>query len=262
LAPNGIIYGIPSNANNILTINPISENINPNAISTGLTDSNKYRGGTLAPNGNIYCMNNASTIPIGIINTTTNTFSTLAVTGTYSGAVLGTDGNLYCAPSNLDGTSILKIDTTTNTASYITISAIVTNAYAGGALAPNGNIYFAPRAASSILKLSPPYSSASTIAITGSTAEKYVGAVCGLDGNIYFIPSDEQNVMILNPNTDSIDITSISGLSSDIIKYRTGILFPDGRIFCIPAHATNIGIIKTGSPNQPPWMLGACFNKF
>ena len=77
LAPNGKIYGIPYTANNVLIIDPVAntidttnaENIlvidtetNTTTTITGLTsDTTKYFGGVLAPNGIIYGIPASST---------------------------------------------------------------------------------------------------------------------------------------------------------------------------------------------------------
>ena len=53
LAPNGKIYCIPSNATNVLIIDPTTNTADTTTI-TGLTGTNKYSSGVLAPNGKIY----------------------------------------------------------------------------------------------------------------------------------------------------------------------------------------------------------------
>jgi hypothetical protein len=53
LAPNGKIYGIPSDATSVLIIDPTTNTADTTTI-TGLTGIGKWVGGVLAPNGKIY----------------------------------------------------------------------------------------------------------------------------------------------------------------------------------------------------------------
>ena len=47
-----------------------------------------------------------------------------------------------------------------------------------------------------------------------------------------------------------------------INKYAGGTLLPDGRIVCVPATASNVGVISTMVPVDPAFCLGPFFNKF
>ena len=113
LAPNGKIYGIPSNSTSVLIIDPVTNTVDTTTI-TGLTGSNKWRGGVLAPNGKIYGIpyNNSSVL---IIDPVTNTVDTTTISGLLSvaskwaGGVLAPNGKIYCIPTNY--TSVLSINT-------------------------------------------------------------------------------------------------------------------------------------------------------
>ena len=58
LAPNGKIYGIPKDSNDVLIISPSANNVTVDLSTiSGLDGSlNKFTGGVLAQNGNIYAM--------------------------------------------------------------------------------------------------------------------------------------------------------------------------------------------------------------
>ena len=51
LAPNGKIYGIPSNSTQVLEIDPATQTTQ---LFGSLSGTNKWAGGVLAPNGKIY----------------------------------------------------------------------------------------------------------------------------------------------------------------------------------------------------------------
>lgn len=80
LAPNGLIYGMPRNSDDVLVIDP-----NTNAattIPTGTTGGLKWSGGVLASNGMIYAIPQNSN-DVLVIDPNTNTASTIP-TGTAS----------------------------------------------------------------------------------------------------------------------------------------------------------------------------------
>jgi hypothetical protein len=54
LAPNGKIYGIPADTENVLIIDPETDTTTTISGFTGSTGTAKYAGGVLAPNGKIY----------------------------------------------------------------------------------------------------------------------------------------------------------------------------------------------------------------
>lgn len=54
LGPDGKIYGIPTNATDILIIDPVAGTATRSAMGATLTDTAKWRGGVLGPDGKIY----------------------------------------------------------------------------------------------------------------------------------------------------------------------------------------------------------------
>ena len=96
------------------------------------------------------------------------------------GAVLAPNGtDIYVPPYSQ--TTMLKINTSNNTATTIGTYNGTVGKWAGGVLAPNGYIYFSPKAATSILKLDP--SDDSTSNITTTSNQCFAGCHAG-DGII------------------------------------------------------------------------------
>ena len=117
LGPNGLIYFIPYNADNVGILNPSSSSFSTLDISSFISSGNKYSGGVLGPNGLIYFIPlNAN--HIGILNPSSNSFSTLDISSfissnyKYLGGVLGPNGLIYFIPLNADNIGILHLGNT------------------------------------------------------------------------------------------------------------------------------------------------------
>ena len=117
------------------------------------TDSYKWEGGVLAPNGKIYCIpRNATTVlEIDPVNQTTATFGSLEGTDKWIGGVLAPNGKIYGIPAY--STTILEIDPVNKTTS--TFGSVGTDSYKwiGGVLAPNGKIYGIPFNSTTVLEI-------------------------------------------------------------------------------------------------------------
>ena len=161
LAPNGIIYCMPSFETFFLKINTNDDTID--ALTNGpilaptseaISSSEKYQGGALAPNGKIYAMPFSNTGPntgrfVLEVDPVANSYIDLSGAGTisigstrnYVGATCGFDGNIYSTGEL--GSSVLRINTSTTPVTMSTFGSI--SRTWGGVLAPNGKIYFNPR---------------------------------------------------------------------------------------------------------------------
>jgi hypothetical protein len=244
LAPNGKIYGVPYNANNVLIIDPVTDTT---TTITGITGTIKYAGGVLAPNGKIYGVPyNASNVLI--IDTETNSVDTTTITGIsgtnkYAGGVLAPNGKIYGVPYN--ASNVLIIDPVTNSADTVTISGLSTGTdkYIGGVLAPNGKIYCVPRDATNVLIIDPETNSTDTATISGITGvNKYIGGVLAPNGKIYGVPFGANNVLIIDPETNSSDTATITGITGSN-RYVGGVLAPNGKIYCVPYDSSDVLII-------------------
>lgn len=150
LAPNGKIYCIPGSS--VAIIDPVAGTITPNAVSGG-GQANGYFGGVLGWDGNIYCIPCSGTgtgNAVGIINPTTNTFTTISSTAAfYSGGCLGPDGKIYCIPRSGGAIGVINIATQSFSVSSMSLPTGAT--YNGATLAPSGIIYVSPYTSGSVI---------------------------------------------------------------------------------------------------------------
>jgi hypothetical protein len=192
--------------------------------STGASVTSSNTGAAiLAPNGNIYYSVVGSSI--SYYNPNTNAVNSIALGQSIDSpsAVLGADGNMYMYPTNANtGQNIIKITTSTNTASTISAG---TNGWWGMILAPNGNIYGIPaRTMTNVLVLNT--TTGTTTTITGTT-NGYWGGVLAPNGRIYCIPGP--SVAIINPEAGTITPNAVSG-GGQGNGYFGGVLGWDGNI--------------------------------
>ncbi len=153
LAPNGLIYFIPHNADNIGVFNPSTRAFSVIDISSVIAHDAKYVGGVLAPNGHIYFVPYTAD-SIGDFDPSTGGFSVISISVSlcatplrgykYEGGVLAPDGHIYFVPCNAN--CIGDFDPATGIFTFIDISSFITHGikYCGGVLAPNGLISFVP----------------------------------------------------------------------------------------------------------------------
>jgi hypothetical protein len=266
--PNGKVYGIPFSAPFIYIINTFNNTIDINKIS-GLTSTNSYRSGVLAPNGKIYCAPSNFTYPIGVIDTSNDTFYTIPVPqpvpgnggfgGYYRGA-LGSNGCVYLAPARGSGGEPLKIDPTTDTVTHL--SGFNLSNLFGAVTGKDGNVYFTPYGETRMMRVN-----VSNDTPTNVTARPYQsnGMALGGDGLIYIFPEDlnQTSLAALNTDTSSIIVMPNALIAAGTINgARPGaILGPDGVLYTVPSIWGAISTIKTGIPNLPNWMIAPSFNK-
>jgi len=120
LGPDGLIYRVPVNTDNIGVLSPVARTFTSIDISDTITSDWKYWGGVLGPNGLIYIVPfNANNI--GIIDPATQTFTSIDISGTmssdfkYVGGVMGLDGIIYLLFYNANNVDILDPVTQTFT---------------------------------------------------------------------------------------------------------------------------------------------------
>lgn len=109
LAPNGRIYALPW----VATSNVIEVDTSANTYVTtsmSIAGGRKCIGGTLAPDGRIYCTtDNAGVVAVINTNRTPYTISTIS-SSRMNGSCLGPNGKIYCLP-NLSGGGLCVIRT-------------------------------------------------------------------------------------------------------------------------------------------------------
>jgi len=115
LGPNGRIYFVPYNADNIGILDPSTSSFSTLDISSSISSNNKYLGGVLGPNGLIYFVPRNADNKIGILDPSTSSFSTLDISSSissthkYFGGVLGPNGVIYFVPYYADNIGMLNV---------------------------------------------------------------------------------------------------------------------------------------------------------
>jgi hypothetical protein len=152
LSLDGRIFCPPSRGTSILVIN--TNNDTAECDISGLTFSaspvpgpgsqtGRYNGAVLAPNGRIYCLPWVATSNVIEIDTSTNTYVTTSMTVSGGrkciGGTLAPDGRIYCSTDNAGLLAVIN----TNRTPY-TISTISSARMNGSCLGPNGKVYFLP----------------------------------------------------------------------------------------------------------------------
>jgi len=151
LLPNGNVVGVPTGNSNIIQYNPLT---NPptvsNSVAVGAAGVGKFRGGVLAPNGNVVMIASSGTgnSNIGVFNPTALTFTNV-ITNTgisaFIGGVLLPNGNVIMAPftsSNIGMFDPVAL-TYSNCAASGTGSSSVYG-FTGATLLPSGQVVFSP----------------------------------------------------------------------------------------------------------------------
>ena len=274
LAPNGHIYCIPYNANYVMKIdtNYGSETYGkPSRIETEITETDAgasskcWWGGTLAPNGKIYCAPyNAKWVLV--IDTKTDTISYLGKDDTsyefgetnvsvstlmYKGAVLHPDGYIVFVPYN--GQTVACINLKDESIKFAvrdiqSIGLSNANKWSGGVYDPtNDGIVFIPYKKGFSATWGIMYNSTFTImehtSYTALSDSQFEGGVLAPNGNIYMVPRNSDQAAVLSYSSDGA-----SGLfgGTGMGMYMGGVLAPNGCIYCAPY---NTGTILKISPS-------------
>jgi streptogramin lyase len=154
-----------------------------------------------------------------------------------------TTNKIYGAPHHI--TSILQIDTSTDTADFTSLTTTAMGVkWSGGVLAPNGKIYFVPLNHISVCIVDPDRGTADTTTITnlGTSANKWNGGVLARNGKLYFAGQIATTHLVIDPATNTTQ--GITRLISGANATTGGaVLAPNGKIYVIPMRARFIEII-------------------
>jgi hypothetical protein len=263
LAPNGKIYGVPHDAEDILVIDPATDTATRTDFGTALgAATEKWSGGALGRDGKIYCApQEADEVLIidPIAGTATLTDFDIDLSSTpqgdgrttkWQGAIAAPDGKIYCIPFSAN--DILIIDPLTQTVTRSTLGATIplntsggVFRWFGGVLAPNGKIYCMPRNSGMVLVIDPLNNSATTtnFGLTLSDSTKWIGGVLGANGKVYGVPRTATDVLVIDTSNDTATRTDFGLDLSAANKYQGGVLAPNGKIYCVPRAATDMLVI-------------------
>jgi len=209
-----------------------------------LPGENKFHGGVLAPDGDIYFIPSSSN-KVYYLNTTTLQIKSFGDfennNHAWNGGVLGPNGKIYSLPWTVSNNKILEIDPVTKKIETIEIAS---GGYGGQILAGNGKIYGIPDSATQIIEFDPIDKS---ITYFGDLpgVRKYFGGALAPNGDIYGIPLNATNVLRIDPDTRQAH--TFGNLSDDRLKWAGGVLAPNGKIYAAPDDADTILVIDTNS---------------
>lgn len=216
------------------------------------SQTRKWSGGVLAPNGKIYGIpRDASSVLV--INPKTNTVDTTSIPvpaglNKFVGGVLAPNGKIYCAP--FDATYVLIIDPVSQTVDTTSIVGlpVTSGKWCGAVLAPNGNIYCIPHNSTTVLVINPNTNTTVTFVVSDTVGMDWAGGVVGTDGNVYGIPYNSNRVLIINTTFNVVDTTSISGLDGiGAQSWFGGVLASNGKIYGFPSNSTAVLVIDPSS---------------
>jgi hypothetical protein len=285
-APNGFLYFIPYYARLILKVDPTNLQImNPTpasmpSLSVAATSpttggpSGRWLSGSLAPNGKIYCGNNAGG-GVLIINTNNDTFTRINHTLQIRSNALGNNGNIYYPP--WAGNFAAKVNTSNDTLTVLPVNWNTTGPswnngvsrgamylrYWGAVPGPGNKIYGVPYGADRILIINTDtdtvtqgndtvdagFLSNSGIPLANYDAKWSGGTLSPHNNMIYCSPRYAKTILKIDTSDDSVTELPVDW-PADIVqneqtvsKYFSSVLGSDGRIYCVPWRISKMMII-------------------
>ena len=198
------------------------------------TTTTAYRGGVLAPNGDVhfvpYNANRGQKVSAtGVVSTYSLVYT---VASAYTGGVLAPNGDIHFVPYAANRGQKISASGVVSTYSLIYTS---TDTYAGGVVASNGDIHFVPFGARVGQKVS-----AAGVVSTYSlvySAGSYWGGVLAPNGDIHFVPNSTNR----GQKISAAGVVSTYSLVFTAGSYNGGVLAPNGDIHFICASSAARG---------------------
>ena len=241
---NNFIYAIPHNSDSILRIDPNTNNIfidisgiNTTNYPSLISNSNKFSGGVVGSDGNIYCIPSsaARALRFNPLTNVVETSQTPDISG-YMNGVLSTNNRIYMIPG------------LGNNIGYIDIS----NFNIPG-LAANTSLTSFTNTAGTSTNIS---------ALGSGGSAKFQSGILAQNGLIYTVPNTNSRVLAIdtssNMATQIFPLTN-GNLGSD--AFSGCVLAPNGKLYIAPLNNSTALIIKTGIPTNTSWMYAPSFNK-
>jgi hypothetical protein len=270
------IYGIPSNAHNVLKVDLVTHStsfikidIPPEYKEFSFDHSNKWYGGILGDDNAVYGIP-YRTCSVLRIDTETDT---ARIVGPDHGCKLfnwhgGTkiNGMIYAFPSHAG--KVLKIDTSMESKGQNSTLLDIhrdpddtdTNTnykWLGGSVGADGNIYAMPADSSSILKIDTTTDHCSSFGFVGTDKNKWQGGVLShSDGCIYCIPANGRNVLRIDSRAEGNNaVTLLGNLPERKDKWQGAFFGQDGVMYAIPECGYRILKVQP-SPERRDWKTG------
>lgn len=242
LGPNNILYGIPSDARQVVRLDPVTGLLSLIGPNWG-TKAQKWNYGSPTSDGGIIAFPDTSTTALRI-DTLTDTVATInfdsnpaVLQSPWSASILVGNTTLIGVPFNSGKPAI--VDSTKRTGTYLpSATTDWGHAWIGGILAANGMIYCIPYYAATVLRIDPNARSTSTFGSLGTRVAKWSAGVVAPDGSIFGIPCSSPQVLQINTTSDQALVFGDLGL--DYFKWSGGALGPDKIIYGVPYNSQQV----------------------
>ena len=236
----GVVNGVPYANGNI--------NGMVSTYSLVYTTSAAYRGGVLAPNGDIHFVPLLATVGQKISSSgIVSTYSLVYTVGSYAGGVLASNGDIHFVPLSANRGQKISAAGVVSTYSLVYTAA---SAYIGGVLSPNGDIHFVPRDGNRGQKVSAAGVVSTYSLIYTNASGAYSGGVLAPNGDIHFVPTFANRGQKVSA---AGVVSTYSLVYTTTNAYFGGVLAPSGDIHFIPHNArvgqkvSSTGVVSTYS---------------
>jgi hypothetical protein len=234
-----VINGVPYNNNN--TAGVVS------TLSLIYTVADAYRGGVLAPNGDIHfvpydAIRGQKVSSTGVVST----YSLVYTAGNYWGGVLAPNGDVHFVPYTANRGQKISASGVVSTYSLV----YTAGSYSGGVLAPNGDIQFISRGAPVGQKISSAGVVSTYSLVYTNASGAYTGGVLAPNGDIHFIP---YSAPVGQKVSAAGVVSTYSLVYTTTTAYYGGVLAPNGDIHFVPYVASvgqkvsSAGVVSTYS---------------
>lgn len=227
-----------------------------NDFGNPLSGGNNYRGGCLAPNGNVYMFPRGDTSIFEIdpsADTSTMINTGLISSNEYTGGTLGGNGNIYLAP--FSGANVLEFDPVNRTSREIATGLSGSNKFNGAVTDTSGNVFCIPQNQTTCVKIdcSVEPATLSTVGF-GATfgSAKYISGTVHPNGNIYLAPLQSDSFLELDPVNET-STTFSTGKGTGQLYCQGALTGADGKIYGVPYNGSTVLRLDpdTGTVDEP-----------
>ncbi len=227
-----------------------------NDFGNPLGGGNNYRGGCLAPNGNVYMFPRADT-DLFEIDPSANTSSMINVgiesSDQFTGGSLGRNGNIYLAP--FGNASVCEIDPVARTSRFIATGLTGSNKFNGAVTDTSGNVFCIPQLQTTCVKIDCSVEPATVSNVSfGATfgGANYISGTVHPNGNIYLAPLQSGDFLELDPVNET-STTYSTGKGTGQLLCQGALTGADGKIYGVPWNSSTVLRLDpdTGTVDEP-----------